>query len=399
MAVTAGQVAVKLNIDKSQFEAGMNSAKKSVDLLSVALGSLASVGAGAMLLNIGKQALKAASDFEQANVQFGVMLGSAEKASKLVGELQNMANVTPFETQDLLDASKTLLNFGISAKEVMPDLQMLGDIAGGDKQRMASLTLAFAQMSSAGRLMGQDLLQMINAGFNPLEEIARKTGKSIGYWKDEMSKGNVSVEMVKQAFQDATSEGGRFYGMMDQQSGTLEGRFSTLNDAYTLMIRSISDGALPVLKEQINEVTKLVEKTNANITAFKNWAAVNNQTIVSFQNTGLALASVVAGTTAFIAVWKQVQSVQTVASAALKAEIEAQTALNVAKQDAANAENWLCNAIMKKMPLWLKKRHLLKQRLFKKKLLQLQQAKLHMNKLPLQKKQQHKQNKHCMLHV
>ena len=122
MTTTAGQVAVKLNIDKSQFEAGMNSAKKSVDLLSVALGSLASVGAGAMLLNIGKQALKASSDFEQANVQFGVMLGSAEKASKLVNELQNMANVTPFETQDLLDASKTLLNFGTNLEEILPDL-------------------------------------------------------------------------------------------------------------------------------------------------------------------------------------------------------------------------------------------------------------------------------------
>lgn len=348
MTVTAGQVAVKLNLDKAAFEQGMLKAKKSVDLLSVALGGIASIGAGAMITQIGKQALKASSDFEQANVQFGVMLGSAEKASKLVNELQNMANVTPFETQDLLDASKTLLNFGTSLEEILPDLQMLGDISGGNKERMRSMTLAFSQMSSAGRLMGQDLLQMINAGFNPLQVISEKTGKSMAALKDEMGEGKISVEMVKQAFKDATSEGGLFFGMMDKQSETFEGRLSTLNDAYTLMIRNISDGALPVLKEQIIEVTKLVEKTDANITAFKNWAAVNNQTIVSLQNTGLALASVVAGTTAFIAVWKQVQAVQTVASAALKAEIEAQTALNVAKQDAANAENWLCNAIMKK---------------------------------------------------
>ena len=95
MTVTAGQVAVKLNLDKAAFEQGMLKAKKSVDLLSVALGGIASIGAGAMITQIGKQALKASSDFEQANVQFGVMLGSAEKAGKLVNELQNMANVTP----------------------------------------------------------------------------------------------------------------------------------------------------------------------------------------------------------------------------------------------------------------------------------------------------------------
>ena len=91
MTTTAGQVAVKLNLDKRQFEKGMTEAKKSVDLLSTAFSSIAALGVGATLLNVGKSALKASSDFEQAQVQFGVMLGSAEKAEKLVGKLQNMA--------------------------------------------------------------------------------------------------------------------------------------------------------------------------------------------------------------------------------------------------------------------------------------------------------------------
>ena len=346
MTTTAGQVAVKLNIDKSQFEAGMNSAKKSVDLLSVALGSLASVGAGAMLLNIGKQALKASSDFEQANVQFGVMLGSAEKASKLVNELQNMANVTPFETQDLLDASKTLLNFGTNLEEILPDLQMLGDISGGNKERMRSMTLAFSQMSSAGRLMGQDLLQMINAGFNPLQVISEKTGKSMAELKDEMGEGKISVEMVKQAFKDATSEGGRFYGMMDKQSETLEGRFSTLNDAYTLMIRSISDGALPVIKQEVIEVTKLVEKTTENIAAFKEWAAVNQTTLYGLQNASIAIAGAVVGSTALAKIIPQVQTAYAAATATIEAEAAAQTALSYAQKVAAAEEVVLYQATL-----------------------------------------------------
>lgn len=346
MTTTAGQVAVKLNIDKSQFEAGMNSAKKSVDLLSVALGSLASVGAGAMLLNIGKQALKASSDFEQANVQFGVMLGSAEKASKLVNELQNMANVTPFETQDLLDASKTLLNFGTNLEEILPDLQMLGDISGGNRERMRSMTLAFSQMSSAGRLMGQDLLQMINAGFNPLQVISEKTGKSMAELKDEMGEGKISVEMVKQAFKDATSEGGRFYGMMEKQSETLEGRFSTLNDAYTLMIRSISDGALPVIKQEVIEVTKLVEKTTENIAAFKEWATVNQTTLYGLQNASIAIAGAVVGSTALAKIIPQVQTAYAAATATIEAEAAAQTALSYAQKVAAAEEVGLYQATL-----------------------------------------------------
>lgn len=295
MAVTAGQVAVKLNLDKTAFEAGMKSAKKSVDILSVALNGIASIGAGAMLLKVGKDALKASSDFEQATVQFGVMLGNAEKATKLVNQLQDMANVTPFETQDLLDASKVLLNFGTDLSEILPDLQMLGDISGGNKEKMRSMTLAFSQMSSAGRLMGQDLLQMINAGFNPLQQISEKTGKSMAELKDEMSEGKISVEMVKQAFKDATAEGGRFYGMMDKQSETLEGRLSTMNDAYTLLIRSISDAALPAIKEQVIQVTELIEKTNENISAFKSWASVNQSTVYGLKNAAIAISALAVG--------------------------------------------------------------------------------------------------------
>lgn len=291
MSVTAGQVAVKLNLDKTQFEQGMQQARKSVDLLSTAFSSIAALGVGATLLNIGQNALKASSDFEQAQVAFGVMLGDAEKASRLVNQLQDMANVTPFETQDLLDASRVLLNFGIQLEDLLPDLQMLGDISGGNREKMRSMTLAFAQMSSAGRLMGQDMLQMVNAGFNPLQQISEETGKSMAVLKKEMEEGKISVDMVQQAFRNATAEGGRFHGMMEQQSQTLEGVTSTMSDAYTLMTRSISDMALPAIKEQIVETTRLIEKITENINAFKAWASVNQSTVYGLKNASIAIAA------------------------------------------------------------------------------------------------------------
>lgn len=295
MANNVGNLKVKLNLDSAAYEYGIKQCVNSTKVLGQALGALGVGFSAAKFVDIGRQAIKASSDFEQAGVAFGVMLGDAKKAKRLVNDLQNMANVTPFETQDLLDASKTLLNFGISANEVLPDLQMLGDIAGGDKQRMQSLTLAFSQMSSAGRLMGQDLLQMVNAGFNPLEEIARKTGKSIGYWKDEMSKGNVSVEMVRQAFIDATSEGGRFYKMMDKQSETLEGRLSTMNDAYVLLLRSISDGFVPSLKDGAIVMADVINSTTDTITKFNEWVATNSQLVGGVKDLGVAVAVLAAG--------------------------------------------------------------------------------------------------------
>src|SRR5690606_25401177 len=92
----------------------------------------------------------------------------------------------------------------------------IGDIAMGDANKMNSLTLAYSQMTSTGKLMGQDLLQMINAGFNPLNEISKKTGKSIGDLKKEMEQGKISANMVEKAFIGATSEGGQFYMMAEK---------------------------------------------------------------------------------------------------------------------------------------------------------------------------------------
>ena len=299
MASNVGNIKVKLNLDSAAYEYGLKQCVSATKTLGTVLAGLG-VGFGAAKItegikNIAANALKASSDFEQAGVQFGVMLGDAKKAQRLVNEIQDMANVTPFETQDLLDASKTLLNFGINVKEILPDLRMLGDIAGGDKQRMQSLTLAFSQMSSAGKLMGQDLLQMINAGFNPLEQMARTTGKSIAVLKKEMSDGKITVEMVRQAFIDATSEGGRFYGMMNKQSETLEGKLSTMRDSYTLLTRAISDLAVPAIKEQVAEITKAINATTELINKLKSWAGANQVVVGGLKDAAVAIAALAVG--------------------------------------------------------------------------------------------------------
>lgn len=177
-------------------------------------------------LEFGRSIIDVRKEIEGFEISFRTLLGNKEKADEMFGNIREFAVKTPLQLKDLSSAAQTLLSFNIEEAEIMPMLKSIGDISMGDAQKLQSLTLAFAQMSSTGKLMGQDLLQMINAGFNPLSVIAEKTGKSIGTLKDEMSKGAISADMVKQAFIDVTAEGGKFHGMLEQQSKGIAGSIS-----------------------------------------------------------------------------------------------------------------------------------------------------------------------------
>ena len=138
-------------------------------------------------------------------------------------------------------------------------IKAIGDVSMGEKDRFNSLALAFSQMSASGKLMGQDLLQMINAGFNPLATMAEKTGKSIGELKEEMSKGAISAEQVQQAFIDATSAGGKFFNMSENAAKTIEGQMSMLSDAVDAAFNEVGTKSEGIITGAISGMTKLVE--------------------------------------------------------------------------------------------------------------------------------------------
>lgn len=217
------------------------------------------LGGGAVLAGLGGLALKSASDAEQSAVAFTTMLGSAEKAQAFVVNMKEFAAKTPFETSDISKAAQTMLAFGINTESVMPYVQMIGDVAMGNKEKFSSLSLVFAQVQATGKLMGQDLLQMINQGFNPLLIISEKTGKSISELKDEMEKGAISADMVTEAFRIATSEGGRFYGGMEAQSKTLAGVWSTLQDTFNEFLRVQGEKLIPLAKEFVAVLSDFIQ--------------------------------------------------------------------------------------------------------------------------------------------
>lgn len=150
--------------------------------------------------------------------------GNAEAAERLSESITRYGSATPYDRTSLLEAQKTMMSFGLSADFAFERLQNIGDIALGDKEKMKSLALAFSQATASGKLMGQDLMQMINAGFNPLEVISRKTGESIAQLKDRMSAGGISAKELSEAFQAANQEGERFYKGAERAGATTAGR-------------------------------------------------------------------------------------------------------------------------------------------------------------------------------
>lgn len=205
--------------------------------------------------NLSKIGLQFNQEIEGYTTNFKVLLGSTELAAEKVEQLKEMASRTPFGIGDLSQATQTLLGFGIEAEKTEKILTMLGDAALGDKNKLQSLSLSFAQATSAGKLMGQDLMQMINAGFNPLNTIAQQTGLSVGQLKEIMSgtseearevmlktkgltdygrqiieQNYISAENLYSALEAATSKGGLFYKGMEEASKTTNGLLSTMKD-------------------------------------------------------------------------------------------------------------------------------------------------------------------------
>ena len=251
------------------FEERAEKARKRVEHLAKmgdrlkGFGTKLTIGLTLPIAALGGASLKAAADFEKMQEQLSIMLGSAEKGKKMFDDITKFASQTPLETKDIMQATNTMLSFGIASDKVLEYQRQLGDIAGGNADRFRSLSLAFSQASSAGKLQGQDLMQMINAGFNPLEQIAARTGKTVGYWKEQMSKGKVTMDMVTQAMKDATSEGGRYYNMMQKMSKTAGGQLSTLQDNWNMTLASFGREILPIAIKGMSALSNLLAKINA----------------------------------------------------------------------------------------------------------------------------------------
>ena len=191
------------------------------------------------------------ADLRQANITT-LLRGDVEKAKALYAQLSNYGVKTPYDKAGLIEAQKTMMSFGLSSEFAFGKLKNIGDIAMGDVQKMQSLSLAFAQATSAGKLQGQDLMQMINAGFNPLQVISERTGESMAQLKERMSKGGISAQELAQAFEWATDKQGLFYQGAEKAGQTLSGKFNKMMDSITELALKVYEAISPVLSPLVD---------------------------------------------------------------------------------------------------------------------------------------------------
>lgn len=249
----------KLRDEYAAFKQEAGEATKSAEGFTMSLGKIAGlVGGVAVLKQLGSQIVRVRGEFQEMETAIETLVGK-DMADRLLPQIKEMAKVSPLTLTDIVGAEKMMLGFNIEADKTIGYLKALSDVSMGSSQKFNSLTLAFSQMSAAGRLMGQDLNQMINAGFNPLQVISEKTGKSIAQLKDEMSKGAVSAEMVQQAFIDATSAGGKFYNMSENASKTINGQISMMQDAIDAAFNEMGTKTEGIILKGIRATTSLIQ--------------------------------------------------------------------------------------------------------------------------------------------
>lgn len=242
MAENVGAVSFGVNLDNSGISSQVNSLGSSIgatfhNIVSGAFSVVLGQGLFSLVTSGFKNSISAAWDFnstmQSATTSFTTLLHSAGEASSLVSQLNAIDQASTLDMTDLSKAAQEMISFGVNSSQVVPTIKELGDISQGNSEKFNALALAFSQTSSAGKLTGQDLLQYISAGFNPLQVIAQKTGKSMAELRDEMGKGQISAADVAGAFQTATSAGGAFYNATADASKTYSGQMAMLGSSVT----------------------------------------------------------------------------------------------------------------------------------------------------------------------
>lgn len=299
-------------------------AEKSTSKWTVAAGNMIADFAKKASAELGK-VVKSGIDYnasmESYLTNFKVMLGNEELAAEKLSELRKIAASTPFALSDLTEGTQTLLQFGIAADDTTGVLKQLGDISLGNADKLQTLVRAYGKMSSAKKVTLENVNMMIDAGFNPLNQICEATGESMSDLYKRISDGKVSFSELQAAVSAATSEGGQFYNGMLEASQTFSGRMSTLKDNVSALTGELTSGLFAALGD-------LVVKLNEVVTSFLD----SDEKMAQLKDTIGIAASVVAAAGAAFAGYKATIAATTVVTTAQKLAV---TALNTANLQAA----------------------------------------------------------------
>lgn len=199
--------------------------------------AVAAVGTAAVAAGVA--GVKLAADYEQTEVAFTTMLGSATKARALLDDLSEFAAATPFEFPEVKDAARQLLAVGVAADQIVPTMRVIGDVASGVSKPVGELAAIYGKVKTQGRLMGEELRQLGVAGIPINRELAKVMGVAEEKVRKLGEQGKIGFPELQQAFKNLTDAGGQYAGMTAAQSQTVAGLYSTLKDNVNLSLRDI----------------------------------------------------------------------------------------------------------------------------------------------------------------
>ncbi len=231
-----------------------------LDKFADRLGKLAaSMGLAFGAKELVQNLVKIRGEFQQLDVAFRTMLGSAEKADALMSQLVRTAATTPFDLQGVAQGAKQLLAYGIAAEDVNDTLVRCGDVAAGLSIPLSDLVYLYGTTMTQGRMFTQDLRQFQGRGIPIAEELAKVLGTTTDKLGDMVTAGRVTSDVFQQAFNNMTSAGSRFGGLMDEQSKTITGQISNIEDAIDVMFNKLGQQSEGIINTTLSGVSYVVE--------------------------------------------------------------------------------------------------------------------------------------------
>lgn len=209
--------------------------------------------------NFVRSVMEMRGQFQQLEIAFNTMLQSEEKATMLMSQLVETAAKTPFDLQGVAQGAKQLLAYGIAADEVNETITRLGDIAAGLSIPLGDLVYLYGTTMTQGRMFTMDLRQFMGRGIPMAEELAKQFGVTKNEVAGLVTAGQVGADAVKQAIWDMTNEGSRFGGLMSEQSKSITGQISNIEDAFDTMLNDIGKSNEGLINDGLDGVKFLIE--------------------------------------------------------------------------------------------------------------------------------------------
>jgi hypothetical protein len=247
-----------------------SSGSGTVSMFSGIGGAIAGLGITAGVLAVGKSIVSMGANMEMTRVSFETFLGSAEKGNAVISKLNEFANVTPFDNEQVISAGRSLLAFGVQSEALIPTLTSIGDISSAVGKDFNELTTIYGKAKTAGVLMSNDINQLLEAGIPIIDEFATILKKNPEDIKKMASESKISFATLQKAFVNLTKEGGKFGGLMDKQSKTLSGVWSSLVGSMQLYGSQIGESIAPFLKDAIDSVGGFVNWIKTNLSQLGN---------------------------------------------------------------------------------------------------------------------------------